>query len=103
MNRPITVSRTHRDLIAESRVSSRFASGTEVTCQPASAWGGEGVKWPGHIRDVSAEGLCVVLRRRYEPGAGLAIELPGAEGEGPVTLYARVLHVQAEGDDEWAL
>ena len=59
MNRPITVSRTHRDLVAEGRVSSRFASGTEVSCQPASAWGGEGVKWAGHIRDVSAGGLCL--------------------------------------------
>jgi hypothetical protein len=52
---------------------------------------------------VSAGGLCLVLNRRFERGAGLAIELPGTDPESPSTLLARVMNVRADGPGAWVL
>ena len=56
----------------------------------------------GEVRDISTGGLCLVLGRRFEPGAGLAIEVPDAEG-GSSTLLAKVVHVRTDGAGSWAL
>ena len=87
----------------QCRVSERFTCDVAVSCQPPSAWRGGGREWPARVRNVSADGLCLVLRRRFEPGTGLAIEVPGAEGESPSTLLARVVRVRAGADGCWML
>jgi hypothetical protein len=88
----------------ECRVSARFACDTEANCQPPSARAGGGdMKWPGRIRDVSATGLSLLLRRRFETGAGLAIDVPGPEGAPASTLYAKVVRVKAEPGGLWLL
>src|SRR5205814_2331971 len=71
--------------------------------QPPSDWKRGGQKWMARVRDISTGGLCLVLSRRFERGAGLAIEVPGADGESPSTLLARVMHVRAEAGGGWAL
>jgi hypothetical protein len=47
--------------------------------------------------------VCLILRRRFEPGAGLAIEVVGPNDAVPSILLARVVHVRAEAGGQWAL
>lgn len=84
------------------RVSERFSCDVAVSCQPPSAWRG-GRDWPARIRDVSSGGLRLLLRRRFEPGTGLAVEVAGAEDDAPSTLLVRVVRVRAEADGCWLL
>ena len=89
--------------LIDCRIYERFTSDAPVTCQPPSARGGDDLKWEARVRDVSAGGLCLVLRRRFEPGASLAIEMPGTDQEPGSTVFARVVRVKAEGGGAWAL
>ena len=88
---------------AELRVTERFPCEVEAACQPPADWKRGGKKWSARVRDVSSGGLCLVLGRRFERGAGLAIELPTSDPDSPSILLARVVNVRAEGGGAWAL
>jgi hypothetical protein len=85
------------------RVYERHACDLPAACQPPTAWNAQEFKWPATIRDVSVGGVRLLLRRRFEPGAGLAIELPGADEASPSTVLARVVHVHGQEDGGWVL
>jgi hypothetical protein len=72
----------------------------QTTCQPPSAWCKD--PWPATIRDISTGGLSLSLNRRFEPGSGLAIELPTDDGT-TNTVLARVAHAKAEAEGGWLL
>ena len=62
------------------------------------------MKWEASVRNVSSGGLRLVLARRFEPGAALAVELPGADDDdSSSTLLARVVHVRPHHGGSWAL
>jgi PilZ domain-containing protein len=86
----------------ELRVAERFPCDVPASCQPPSDWKRGGKKWVARVRNVSTHGLCLVLSRRFERGAGLAIELVGRDGNSSSTLLARVMNVRLE-DDSWVL
>ncbi|HVS39118.1 MAG TPA: PilZ domain-containing protein [Gemmataceae bacterium] len=86
----------------ELRVSERFPCDVTASCQPPSDWKRGGKKWTARVRDVSSGGLCLVLDRRFERGAGLAIELPGQDPDSPSILLARVMNIRMDGDS-WVL
>jgi len=79
----------------ERRVWVRCSCNLESSCQPValpSASQPE-MQWHAEVRDVSAGGLKLLLRRRFERGSALLIEIPTAE-EGKIkTLAAVVIHV----------
>ncbi len=85
------------------RVTERFPCDVAASCQPPSAWRSGDRDWPARIRDLSTGGLCLVLGRRFEPGAGLAVEAPSAEDGSPSILLVRVVNVRANGPGSWAL
>ncbi len=87
----------------ECRVTERFPCDVAASCQPPSAWRSGGREWPARIRDLSTGGLCLVLGRRFEPGAGLAVEAPAVDDGSPSTLLVRVVNVRAVGPGSWAL
>ena len=87
----------------ELRVSERFECDVPASCQPPSDWKRGGQKWTARVRDVSAGGLRLILGRRFERGAGLAIELPGPDADSPSILLARVMNVRPESNGTWAL
>jgi len=74
-----------------------------TNCQPPTLWGGKDLKWGAQIRDISVGGVSLVLRRRFERGAGLAIELPGSPDGLPNTVLARVVHVRPQEGGVWVL
>lgn len=82
---------------ADRRASVRFAPRQEIVCY-YSLDGGEYVR--ARVCDISAGGACLLVRRRLEPGAVVAVELIN----GPHTfLCARTLRVlrvfQGTGND----
>jgi hypothetical protein len=80
-----------------------FSCDLESSCQPIAARGDKEMNWPANVRDISASGLGLVLRRRFEPGAGLAIDVHGTDSIPPFTLLARVVHATALPDGRWVL
>src|SRR5262249_55281050 len=87
----------------ECRVYERLECELASSCQPATAFGHEEPRWTAKIRDISQGGVRLLLRRRYERGTGLAIDLPGAPGKEPSTVLVKVVHVRSEGGGSWSL
>ncbi|HTU21268.1 MAG TPA: PilZ domain-containing protein [Gemmataceae bacterium] len=87
----------------DCRIYERHACRVETSCHPPTVWGGQDTHWQAHVRDVSQGGLALVLRRRFEKGTGLAVELPGAADEEPSTVLVRVVRVSAQPDGFWLL
>ena len=83
----------------DCRVYERHSCQVQTSCQPAAS---NEMRWDATIEDVSRSGLRLRLSRRFEPRAGLAIELPGKNGQEPYTVYVKVMHVLREGD-AWSL
>src|SRR5205823_5684310 len=73
-------------------------------CKPVDPEGrNEDCWWLGRVRDLSAGGIGLVLRRPFEPGVTLTIELEGS-GEGPPPLLvARVVHLEAGAGGGWVI
>jgi hypothetical protein len=88
---------------ADLRVWERHACGVQSSCHPLAARGSSDCCWPGKVRDVSAGGIGLVLSRRFEPGAGLVVELPNIPGQPSETLLARVVHATPVANGYWAL
>jgi hypothetical protein len=86
-------------LARELREAQRFACEVQTTCQPPSGWRKD--PWPAVIRNVSTGGISLRLSRRFEPGTGLAIDLPTEDGN-TTTVLARVRHVET-GEGGWLL
>jgi hypothetical protein len=78
----------------------RRACEVPTTCQPPSSWCKD--PWPATIRAISPTGLQLTLARRFERGAGLAVELP-AEGSGVSTVLARVTQIKENPNGGWVL
>jgi len=80
----------------------RFANDLNVTYRQAGALKDSG--WPGRVANVSAGGLSLLLRHRFEAGTQLAVEVHNRAGTFRRTLLARVRHataVIASGDPRW--
>ncbi len=86
---------------AECRVRERRPCDLEASCQPVAARLDNDLHWPGTIRDISTGGAGLILGRRFEPGAGLAVELPASGDRSEETLLARVRHATRLPDGRW--
>lgn len=84
----------------ECRVYKRLDCELPTSCAPAAS--GE-LRWSATIRDISVSGLRLSLRRRFERGAGLAIEMPGAPGQEPYLVFVKVMNTRAEDGGTWSL
>src|SRR4051794_9351556 len=88
---------------SDCRVYERHACGLVSSCQPASTFGKEDLKWPSTIDNVSVGGIGLILARRFEKGTGLAIELPGNATKSAYTVLAKVVSVHKHGGAAWML
>jgi hypothetical protein len=57
----------------------------------------------GIIRNVSAQGICLHVSRRFEVGRLLALELPGAAGRGARRLLAYLIRIAPAANGLWEL
>jgi hypothetical protein len=92
-----------RASVAECRVRERHPCGLQTSCQPIAARSDKDCLWPAEVRDISLNGLGLVLRRRFERGAGLAVEVRGTDGELVDTLLVKVIHVSPRQDGSYLL
>ena len=58
--------------------------------------------WLGKIRDVSAGGIALTLKRRFEPGASLIIEVETKSGW-PRRLSVQVIHATQDENGRWTI
>jgi hypothetical protein len=61
------------------------------------------MRWSATIRDISQGGVRIHLKRRFEKGTGLAIELAGKDGRESTTVFVKVVHLGAQDDGTWIL
>jgi hypothetical protein len=86
----------------ETRTHERQVCDLPGTCGPASSWNRPEARWGGAITNISLGGVRVRLPRRFEPGTGIAIALPDADG-GAWVVFAKVVHVRRADDGYWEL
>jgi hypothetical protein len=82
----------------ERRAWVRFRSEQDVACNTEEANTG----WLGRVRNISCSGIALLLRRRFEPGTDLNIELETKAGW-PRRLSVRVIHATQDSNDRWII
>jgi hypothetical protein len=90
---------------AERRGSIRYpcdpeSFGPDNSCRPITALKDDA--WGATLRDVSTGGVGLVVKRRFEPGTLLSLDLQDAEQTASRTVLVRVVRLTREGDD-WVL
>jgi hypothetical protein len=90
-------------LPSECRVYERQSCALPTTCQPASALEMKELRWPATISDISQGGVRITLQRRFEKGAGLAIELPGNSERESSVVFVKVVHLKSRESGGWIL
>jgi hypothetical protein len=83
----------------ERRVSVRFDSNAKGSCQTLSVH--REMAWEATVRNISCEGIGLLLGRRFEPGALLAIELTESSEGRQLLLLARVAHATQQPEGSW--
>jgi serine/threonine protein kinase len=82
----------------ESRSTKRRSSRRCTVCRPLQR--APGKTWAGQVLNLSEDGLCMKLGRRFEPGALLAIVLNGEQSSRRL-LVARVVWVKKDATAQW--
>ena len=78
--------------VIDRRNSARFSCKLEAACRPVAMT----ANWSGKTADISADGVGLVLSRRFEPGTILSISLGGQQDSAYMPL-ARVRRVTSVG------
>jgi hypothetical protein len=85
----------------ERRASVRLQSTAAGFCQSLSRQREE--SWQAIVRDISCNGIGLLLPRRFEPGALLTIELAEAGTERKHLLLVRVVRAAPQPENKWLL
>jgi hypothetical protein len=78
-------------------------AGLSIQCQPLAARGGNDIVWPATIREISAERIVLLLKRRFEPQTHLSLSLPECDFCSTSCVFARVIRVEPLSDGRWVL
>ena len=84
----------------ERRIAKRFSSRKSTSCVPLQRK--KGADWSGAVVNISETGLCLELKRRFEPRSILTVVLEG-EGTKRRSLVVRVMWVKKQGPDTWQM
>ena len=85
----------------ERRAAVRYASGKDCPCQALSSE--KDVRWAAEVRDVSGDGVGLVMNRRFEPRTVLTLEIPGKGQAAAHRLLIRVVRVQPLAKRRWLI
>jgi hypothetical protein len=85
----------------ERRAAERFPSDLVAAVHPLALPKKEAVA--ARVKDVSADGISLVVRYRFLPGTVLVIDLDGAPDQFGRPLLGRVVHATPQGDGRWVL
>jgi PilZ domain len=84
----------------ERRQHERYPCTLMAACSPAA--GSDEQVWQGRVVEISAGGLLVTVKRRFEAGAILRVRVQRRIDGSTQTLLARVVHLRQQ-DGEWSL
>ena len=84
---------------SDRRATIRFTSGKECPCQALSSE--KDMRWPAEVKDVSADGIGLLMNRRFEPRTVLTLEIPARGQVAAHRLLVRVVRVQAMPKRRW--
>lgn len=90
---------TRHDEVIDRRLSVRYASEHHAFFQPSE--GDPRVLWQARVRDISDNGMGLVLHRPFRPGVELSIELPAEVNRPLRSLRVSIVHVTSLEDGEW--
>jgi hypothetical protein len=85
----------------ERRASVRHQSAVKGSCHTLNA--SREASWDAAVRDISTEGIGLVLGRRFEPGVLLSVEVPDNSDGQTRLLLARVVHATARPEGGWLI
>src|SRR5437660_7179527 len=85
----------------ERRVWIRYPSKAEATCQPAHPSDGDPLV--ARVRNISRGGINLVVKRWFEPGMLLSVQLPGETDQNGATILAYIVRATAKAGGEWVL
>ena len=86
---------------ADRRAALRFAISPETSCHLVAGVGK--TLWPARVLELSSAGVRLLLRRRFEPGACVLVELANGARIFSCALVMRVAHVGEQGDGAFIL
>ncbi|MFN4260947.1 MAG: PilZ domain-containing protein [Gemmataceae bacterium] len=90
-----------RSTVERYEPRSRGLADLEASCHPIASTRDD--PWPAQVRDISASNIGLQLKRRFEPGTLLAVELQSMSHSFSRTLVARVIHAKAQGGGDWII
>lgn len=73
----------------------------EASCHPIAQARDD--HWPAQVHDLSAGAIGLLLKRRFEPGTLLAVDLQCLSLSFSRTLVARVIHAKSHGGGDWVI
>jgi c-di-GMP-binding flagellar brake protein YcgR len=85
----------------DQRTWKRFSTDVAATYQIISA--PDQINLPTQVMNISATGIGLLVNQPVSVGALLNLELKAANGTGPRTMLACVVHVTTRDDGQWAL
>jgi hypothetical protein len=83
----------------ELRATVRYSSGGTTPCKTLAGWRGN--TWEATIRDISQQGIGLILSRRFEPGVILVVEMPRPMEASTHLILARVVRVVEQDSGGW--
>jgi PilZ domain len=81
----------------DRRLVLRFRSQKDVTCLMVAT----NERVPGRLRDVSINGVGIIINRRLARGAALMIETKAPDNSSALSLSARVVHSTMVSQGVW--
>ncbi len=81
--------------------SRKSLAALEASCHPIASARDD--PWPAQVRDLSSGGIGLLIKRRFEPGTLLAVELQSLSQDFSRTLVARVIHAKSQGGGDWVI
>jgi c-di-GMP-binding flagellar brake protein YcgR len=85
----------------DRRVWVRYPADLETTYQPVSE--SDSRRLSARVRNISLNGINLLVNRPFTPGDLLSVELPRAGDSSPYTVLACVVHASPHGEGEWAV
>ena len=95
------VSKNAKKIDRERRGGIRYAIELEATCRPVANAAGQ--RWPATVSDLSVTGMCLLVKRRFEPGNVLEISFALQNDGSIINQLARVRWLKATDSKSWLL
>lgn len=85
----------------DRRLSLRFAINPQTASHLAAALGES--FWPARVVDISTHGIALQVRRRFEPGTSVLLELANGVRVYSCIVQLRIRHVRQETEGVWSV